>query len=212
MGILDTILDGSSEKRIMDRGVAIIEKAVAENKLLVNIINGYNDLPKAREIKSLSDKEVFEISNSITSGGIAPNLIDDMLRFVRKEDDIVDAIFNLCRAVGRYNSSNDVIKKYVKENLTQISELTSSALKLLHEMHKAETIANARIIRLKIEEIEQKGDDIKDAMLDYSYKSKDVDFRSFYYLQDIAHRADDVLDACEDSSDMIMSIMRSILT
>lgn len=212
MGILDRILGGGSEKRILDRGIGIIDKAVAENKLLVNILNGYDDLERTKEIEKLADREVFEISNAITSGAIAPNLIDDMLRFTNKEDDIVDSIFNLARAMGRYRADNNTINVYVKENLLRHCELVSSALNLLYEMHKTETLAQARAIRLKIEEVEQKGDEIKDAMLDYAYKSKEVDFRSFYYIQSAAYLSDDILDACEDTADMIVSIMRAILT
>ncbi len=212
MSVLDRVLDGSSEKHIMDRGKNIIDKAVEENKLLVKIINGSRDLEAVKEIERLSDKEVFEISNSITSGAIAPNLIDDMLRFINKEDDIVDTIFNVSRALLRYKCTNETVDAYVKKNMLALTELTNSALILLYEMHKVETIDQARVLRAKIEVIEQQGDDIKDAMLDYAYKSKDMDFRSFYYVQSLAYLSDDVLDGCEDSSDMIVSIMRAILT
>ncbi len=212
MTILDRILGGSPEKQVLDRCKAIVDRAVEENKTLIKIINGSTDLKGLREIEQNSDREVFEISNSITTGAIAPNLIDDMLRFVRKEDDIVDTIFNLARAIVRYHGDDEATEKYANKNLLQLSELINSALILLYEMHKVDTLDEARVLRAKIELIEQKGDDIKDAMLDYAYKSKDIDFRSFYYIQNVAYLADDILDGCEDSSDMIVSIMRSILT
>ncbi len=210
MNILDRILDGSSEKHVMDRGKEIIDQAVAANKLLVKILNGSDDLESIKEIESLADKKVFEITYSITSGAIAPNIIDDMIRFVDMEDDIVDTIYNLARAVVRYRR-NDKTDKYLRKNLLRLSDLINSALVLLYEMHKSETIVDARRLRTKISELEQKGDDIKDSMLDYAFEA-DLDFKLFYHMQNVAYLADDVLDGCQDASDMIVSIMRSIIT
>ena len=212
MSIIDRILGGSSEKQIMDRGKKIIEHAVAANKVLVKIIKGSKDLDEIKRLERLPDNEVFEISNSITSGAVAPNLIDDMIRFIDMEDSIVDTIFNLSRAIVRYKGKNRKVNKYITENLLSLTDLIDSGLVLLREMHNADTVAEAQKIRQRIEVVEQNGDEIKDAMLDYAFESKDLDFRSFYYVQSAAYLADDILDGCEDTSDMILSIMRGILT
>ncbi|MDE1833946.1 MAG: DUF47 family protein [Candidatus Micrarchaeota archaeon] len=210
--ILDRILDGSPERHVIERGKRIIDHAVAENNMLPEILSGSGDIEKFRKIENLADKEVFDISSSITSGAIAPNIMEDMLRFINLEDDIVDTIFNLSRAILRYKGRNKKIDKYVKDNVMKLTVLINKALILLYEMHKAETLDRVNKLRAKIQEVEQDGDEIKDAMLDYAYKSKGMDFRAFYYVQDIAYLSDDVLDGCEDASDMIVSMMRSILT
>ncbi len=212
MNILDRIFNGSSEKRVLDRCKKIVDHAVVANKMLLGIINGSKSLDKIRAVEHGSDKEVFDISNSITSGAIAPNLIDDMIRLADNEDSIVDNIFNLSRMIARYRGRNSKEDRYTKENLLRMQKLINAALVLLYEMHKAQTVEQAKKVRLKIEAVEQEGDEIKDAMLDYAYKTRDIDFKSFYYIQEVAHRADDVLDGCEDTSDMILSIMRSIVT
>ncbi len=212
MNILNRILGGSYEKQIMDRGKKIIDHATTANRLLVKIVKGSKDLKEIKRVERLSDNEVFEISGAITSGGIAPNLIDDMIRFVDTEDTIVDTIFNLSRAIVRYKGKNRKVNGYITRNLLDLTDLINRALVLLHQMHDAQTVDEAKRIREKIEVIEQMGDEIKDAMLDYAFESKDLDFRSFYYVQSAAYFADDILDGCEDSSDMILSIMRSIVT
>lgn len=212
MSILDSIFNGSPEKRVLDRCKKIVDHAVAANRMLLVIINGSKSLDQIRDVERDSDKEVFDISNSITSGAIAPNLIDDMIRLADIEDGVVDNIFNLSRMIARYRSGSSKADKYTKENLLRMHKLINAALVLLYELHKAETVDQARKVRLRIEAIEQEGDEIKDAMLDYAYNAKGIDFKSFYYIQEVAHRADDVLDGCEDTSDMILSIMRSIVT
>ena len=211
MSILDRILGVSSEHSVFQRSNKIIDHAVAANKILVKIVKGYRNLDEIRRIENLADKEVFEISNSITAGAIAPNLLDDMIRFVDKEDDIVDTMFNLARAIIRYKNPDRKVEKYVRENLLELTKLINSALVILNEMHKAQTVAQAQVLRSKIESIEQRGDEIKDAMLDYAYDAK-VDFKAFYYIQSAAYLSDDILDGCEDNADMMVSIMRSILS
>ncbi|MCL4365206.1 DUF47 family protein [Candidatus Marsarchaeota archaeon] len=211
MGILDRILDGRSENQIMESGKRIIRHASAANKMLVKIIRGSDDLDGIRDIEQLADKEVFEAASAVTSGAIAPNLIDDMIRFLDMEDDIIDTMFNLARALVRSRGKDRTTDRYVNARLLELTELTNSALTLLYEMHKIERLSDARKYRIKIEGVEQRGDSIKDAMLDYAY-SKKMDFKSFYYMQNVAYLADNILDRCEDTADMIVSIERSILT
>lgn len=211
MKILDRILDGSSENDVFDRSKMIIDYASSANKILVKIINGSEKLDNIHEIEHLSDKEVFEIANSVTSGGIAPNLIDDMIQFINKEDDIVDIIFNLSRAIVRYRKTKKDMDRFTKAKLLALTELINSALVLLYEMHKVDTLSGARRLRTKIKIIENHGDELKDALLDYAYEAR-LNFKSFYYVQSVAYLSDDILDACEDTSDMIVSIMRSVIT
>ena len=211
MRIFDRIFEGSSEHDVFARTKIIIDHAASANKLLVKTINGSNDIDAIHEIERAADKEVFEITNSITSGAIAPNLIDDMMQFVNMQDDIVDTIFNLSRSIVRFRKSRKDMDRFTKAKLLGLSDLTNSALVLLYEMYKVNTLAEAQKLRSKIKIVEQKGDDLKDALLEYAYATK-LDFKSFYYVQDVAYLSDDILDRCEDTSDMIASIMRSIIT
>ena len=212
MKFLDRIFKGSSEHDVFDRSKAIIDHAANANKILVEIISGSTDIAAIHDIEHKSDKEVFEIANSITAGAIAPNLIDDMTQFVTREDDIVDTIFNLSRAIVRYRKTKKDMDNFTKTTLLAMTELTNSSLVLLYEMHKADTLNRANTLRTKIKLIEKQGDELKDALLDYAYHQTGIDFKTFYYVQDVAYLSDDILDSCEDASDMIVSIMRSIIT
>ncbi len=209
--MLNRILDGSSEKSIFEKGKRMVDHAVAANNVLIKIIKKSDDLQELRNIEKLADKEVFELSNAVTSGAVAPNLIDDMIRFVNMEDDIVDTMFNLGRAIIRYRGRNKKVDKYIENKMLKLTALMNSALLLLYEMHNIQKLSDASRFRFKIEAVEQEGDVIKDSMLDYAY-STDLDFKAFYHIQNVAYLADDILDNCEDAADMITSIMRSVLT
>ncbi len=206
------VLGGSNEKHIIEGGLALISLASEANRMLIDVIKGSNNITAIKEVERKADVEVFEASNAITSGAVAPNLIDDLMRFMDLEEGIVDTIFNLSRAIARYRPQNRSVRRYLTSMLLELSSLIEEELSLLYKMHQVTTIAEAAEIRKKIEHLEQKGDLIKDAMIDYAYKSKSTDFKSFYYVQNVAYLADDIMDGCEDTSDMILSIMRSILT
>jgi uncharacterized protein Yka (UPF0111/DUF47 family) len=211
MKILDRIFEGGTEYDVFDRSKRVIDHAISANRILTKIINGSNSIDAIHEIEHASDREIFEIVNSITSGAVSPNLIDDMIQFVDREDDIVDLIFNLSRAIVRYRKTGKDMDRFTKTKLLAHANLTTSALELLRKMLEKETLDEAGELRKKVENVEKAGDAFKDALLDYAYEAK-VDFKAFYYIQDVAYLSDDILDGCEDTSDMIVSIMRSILT
>jgi len=66
--------------------------------------------------------------------------------------------------------------------------------------------------RKEIEALEEQGDDIKDAGLDKLYSmASGMHFLQFYHYSEMLHKSDDILDTCEDFSDVIVSIVTSIL-
>ena len=211
MGFFDTLFDGPSERNIFQNGKNILNLAYTANHLLAKTLKGQNMTEEIRVIEKTSDNEAFSIINSVTSGAVAPNLIDDMIKYIDTEDSIVDAILNLSRTYVRYSEKNPKVRTYVKKALLEQNELTNIALRKLMEMHSAKTIEDINKMRVAVETYEEKGDDIKDALLNFSYKS-DVGYKAFYHMQDVAHLADDILDYCEDVSDIYVGIMLSILT
>ena len=211
MGILDYLLKEGAEQKAFERSKNIIMHATKANALLKDIVNGSSNISGVRKLGKESDKEVFEIVNSITAGAIAPNLIEPMRRFVRREDEIVDHMFSLARALVRYRIKDKRVSSYANRRLMELNGLTYAALKDLHEMQKSDEIKAIGKLRTKIVDIEQAGDDIKDEMLTFAYSSK-IDYKTFNHLLDVAYLTDDILDACEGASDMYFSIMLSILT
>jgi uncharacterized protein Yka (UPF0111/DUF47 family) len=211
MGFLDSVFRNGFEKSIMGESSRIIVHAINANMELRKVINGSGSIKRIKEIEEESDKAVFRISNSITSGGMPPNIIPDLLRFMDFEDNIVDSIFNMARAYARYTIKDKKINDYLQKQLIAMNGLSESALDILLKMHKATTIETAHRLRYEIEKYEQRGDEIKDAMLAYAYNSK-MDYKAFNHILDMAYLSDDVQDNCEDVADRLVTIFVSIIS
>jgi uncharacterized protein Yka (UPF0111/DUF47 family) len=210
MGLLKGIFD-TGEHRIFERARSLIKHSERANALLVRIINGSTNINEMKRITQASDDEVFNISNSITSGSIAPNLIDDMLEFVKSEDRIVDNIYILSKAIARYRIPDEKADRFVRGKLMLAEKLTADALSVLSKIHSADRLDRIRDLRKEVERIEQEGDEIRDLIITYAYKSN-AGYKTFYHMTSLAYLMDDVLDSCEDAADNYMSIMLSILT
>jgi uncharacterized protein Yka (UPF0111/DUF47 family) len=211
MGLLDRLFSGGEQNVIGSMG-SIIEIAKNENKALLDILDGKEkSLLRIKALEQESDNKVFELTNVISSGAISPNVLADMLALVEKEDDISDAIFNLAREMMRYDMPDKKMSKMLRDNIEIIIGLVEQALVELGKMENTANIAEMRKSRREIEVLEQRGDEIKDSLLDFVYKNG-IDFKAFNYISEVAHKCDDILDNCEDSADIFMSIMLSIMT
>jgi len=211
MGFFGKLFGKSSEEEMMGKSSKIVSHALNANNELRKVINGSGSVASIKKIEEASDRAVFDVSNSITSGGMPPNIIPDLLRFMDFEDDIVDSIFNLSRAYVRYKIRNKKMDAYVTRQMVKMCGLSDSAIKVLLKMHKASSVSEARKLRFEIEKYEQAGDNIKDEMVAYAYNSK-MDYKTFNHILDLAYLSDDVQDNCEDVADRLVSIFASIIS
>ncbi len=210
MGLFEDIFD-SGERRVIGMSRRIIEYAIEANMLLEKMIAGEDNVAEIKIIERSADKEVFMITNSIVGGAIAPNIIDDMLLFINKEDDIIDNIFNLSRELKRYRCKKRSMASIIRKSMEESAKLNDRSLSLLLKMHKTDLVWRINKLMLDIELIEEDGDVIKDSMFSLAYKT-DMNFKDFYHMMEVGHIADDILDSCRDSSNMLMSIMSSIIS
>ncbi|MGC8628750.1 MAG: DUF47 domain-containing protein [Candidatus Micrarchaeia archaeon] len=208
MQFLKDFFEGGDEG-IIKRCNVIVELAIKANREILNTLNT-KDISKIRDIEKNSDNVVFNISNLVTSGGIAPNLIDDLLQLIQKEDSIVDSIYNLARELARYSTKNKKATKKLMDTTVSMNRLADSAISMLHKMQESDNIIEIKKLRGEIELLEEKGDELKDALFDFAYKSP-IDFKTFYHTFEIAHLLDDILDNCEDASDMYLTIISSLI-
>ena len=66
-------------------------------------------------------------------------------------------------------------------------------------------------LRKEIETLEEQGDDVKDMGFDRLYRiTPTLQYLQFSHYSELLHKCDDVLDTCEDFSDLIVSIVTSI--
>ncbi len=167
-------------------------------------------------LEKKSDDIAFKISEDITSGAISPNIIDNLLECVQVADDIVDIYYYISRELDRMARAYSAgFKEHhtdwdsVYENMLALAE--KSLLKLKQALSSSD-ISEILELRKEIEDIEEQGDDIKDQGFDRLYSvTPQLHFLEFYHYQELLHKCDDILDSCEDFSDLIVSVVTSIL-
>jgi uncharacterized protein Yka (UPF0111/DUF47 family) len=209
--MLEKILE-SGEQRIMADCQEIIRIAGSANGLLSK--GGFHSDPVLQKIHLLeekSDRKVFSIVEAISTGSVAPNAIDNFMVLVKKEDDIVDSIYNLSREMCRYRIAAKPIEGVVDSKITELLGLAKSAIDALLILFSEDDIGIIHKQRHKVVGLEEDGDVIKDWLLSYAY-AHEMAFKDFYYTTELAHKADDILDSCRSTADYFMNIMISLTT
>jgi uncharacterized protein Yka (UPF0111/DUF47 family) len=211
------------ERNIFSDLTRIFDIATEANIILSKMFKmGYKEkeltesMHAMQSLERKSDDIAFKISEDITSGAISPNIIDNLLESVQKADDIVDTYYYISRELNRMaRAYSGGIQEHhtdwdsVYENILGLAE--ESLIKIKQTLSTSD-MSEILQTRKEIEDIEERGDDIKDQGFDrlYSIASK-LNFLEFYHYQELLHKCDDILDSCEDFSDLIVSVVTSIL-
>ncbi len=175
---------------------------------------------KIRAIRTLekkSDDIAFKLGEDITAGAISPNIIDNLIECEHVADNIVDLYYYLSRELGRMSKANplDFTVHQEAEWISLYENMFALADKSLSKLRQALSTSHVTEIlqlRKEIEDLEEQGDDIKDAGFDKLYSlAPKLHFLQFYHYSELLHKCDDIIDACEDLSDLIVSVVTSIL-
>jgi uncharacterized protein len=182
-----------------------------EEKALIEIMQVVKGLEKK------SDEVAFNLGEKITSGAVSPNILDSLLECVHVADNLVDTYYYLSRELYRMSKAKSANFEIHQETTwaSVYESLLSLAEKSLSKLEKTLSTANISEIlelRKQIEAIEEQGDDIKDAGFDKLYSvGPELHYLQFHHYSQLLHKCDDLLDSCEDFSDLIVSIVTSIL-
>lgn len=170
-----------------------------------------------RVLEKKSDEIAFKLNEDITAGAVSPNLIDDLIESTHLADNIVDIILYLSRELSRMANANITDLKLQEEVewaevYTKMLAFVDQALPKLQLMLSTGSVPQILQLHQEIEALEEKGDDIKDAGFDKLYSvALKLHFLQFYHYSEMLHKSDDILDTCEDLSDVLVSIVTSIL-
>ena len=212
------------EKNIFGELYQIISIAAQANTILKVMFKDccnkqalMENMHAVRTLEKKSDEIAFKLSEDITSGAISPNLIDNLIESAHLADNIVDTIFYLSRELSRMakvNTADSVVHQETEwaELYTQMLLIGDQTIAKLQQMLTTSKVPEILQLRKEIEALEEQGDDIKDAGFDNLYAvSSGLNFLQFYHYSEMLHKSDDILDTCEDLSDVIVSIVTSIL-
>jgi len=176
-----------------------------------------SDTGKISELEKEGDRITQSIEEEIGRGSISASLANDFGRLVDCVDSVLDRAHAVSRqlrrmAQGPVHKSREFDASFRKEQV-RLVEIGRQELRLLRELlatagsDRTKAMAMAR----EIEELEEKGDDVKDAMLDEIYGSwEKLDFAAFNNYIRTTIEADDILDLCEDASDLVIAVTKAL--
>ena len=212
------------EKNVFHELSEILDLAGEANLIMTQmLLEGYTGkslteaMQAIRSLEKKSDDTAFKVSQDITSGAVSPNVLDDLLESVQLADTILDTYYNLSRELNRMAKA-----KFPGEEVSQRTDWTPIFEKMLSLAGKAiievkrlfatSSLTEMIEVRKQIEALEEEGDDVKDAGFDKLYANAPrMQYLQFFHYSELLHKLDDILDACEDLSDTIVSIVNSIL-
>ena len=211
------------EKNIFNELIQIIDIAVEANKLVTSMFKtNYRQkeltelLHAVQSLEKKSDEIAFKISEDITGGAISPNVIDSLLKSVQTADDTVDTYYYIGRELNRMAKAHSAGFEMHHADWDPVYEnmlaLADNSLSKLRQALSSSNVTEIYELRKEIESLEEEGDDVKDLGFDRLYSiTPKLNYLEFYHYQELLHKCDDILDSCEDFSDLIVSVVTSIL-
>ncbi len=212
------------EENIFGELSQIIIIAAEANTNLINMLSDCKNekcldegMQAIRVLENKSDRIAFKVNEDITTGAVSPNILEHLLETVHIADDIVDTYYyqarELCRMYkARFPYSEDVQDAEWIAIFKSMLELADKALGKVKQTLLISDLSDILQLRKEIEALEQQGDEIKDRGFDVLYhEAPHMHYLQFYHYSELLHKFDDILDGCEDLSDLVLSVITSIL-
>jgi uncharacterized protein Yka (UPF0111/DUF47 family) len=178
-------------------------------------VETYNN--SIRDIEKKGDEMDIDFRHEVTSGAISSSLMDNLLELIEKCDDILDKTYFTSRELNRFNINYTMsmdeknIRNHAYAEFITILEENKKALDYVHNILNENDLSKMKLDRKNIEAIEEKVDEIKDNVIDFTYQnSTKMSYLVFEHLNTLAHKLDDLLDDCEDISDLVFTIMLAV--
>jgi len=209
------------EKETFRKIAEIVEVGRKANSLLLETSKTYwyDRSWRVQEVRLLekeADELSFRIKRDLMQGAVAPSLLDNLLKCVDMADGLVDDYYYLSREFARIDGvRREMAKTQAPFELdpvfVQMFELADKAITILEGLLSASDLTKIREERKEIEAIEEEGDETKDNSFDRLYHAaSQLSYLEMMHYSEAIHKLDDILDGCEDLSDLVVSIMTSI--
>ena len=213
------------EKEAFDRIGELARLGEEAIDLLIKILSGtrnglaevvtYTDRISALEKEG--DRITQSLEEELGKGSISASLANDFGRLVDTVDSILDRAHSLSRQLKRVTKrplreAKEFDASFRKEQV-RLVEIGRSQLQILRNLLNiaGSNRTKAMDMTREIEKLEEQGDDVKDAMLDEIYGSwEKLDYASFHNYIQTTIEADDILDLCEDASDLVIAVMKAL--
>ena len=190
-------------------------------KILANSPNGLSDIETCTNrisiLEKQGDKIVQSLEETFGKGSISAILMREFERLADSVDGVLDRAHALSRQMRRVTKrplrEAKEFDAIIRKDQVRLIEIGLTQLQMLRNLFKIAGSDMNQSLELakQIERLEEQGDDVKDNMLDEIYGSWEVlDYASFHNYIETTIEADDILDHCEDASDLVIAIMKGL--
>ena len=207
------------EKKIFLQITEIVNIAKSANEITIGMLTHSPldtltaESQKMQMLEKQADEIVFRIKRDITNGAVNPTLLDNLLECADVADSMVDGYYYFAREItrmARVEPSENRISPFDSALLTML-DLAGKSFAALEELLAEKDISEVMGQRHEIEGSEEEGDEIKDDAFDELYAlAQRMGYINFTHYSELLHKIDDILDASEDLSDMIVTVITSI--
>jgi len=190
-------------------------------KILSDSPNGLSDIETCTDRISLlekqGDKIVQSLEETFGKGSISAILMREFERLADAVDSVLDRAHALSRQIRRVTKRPlrqakefDAVIRKDQVRLVEIGLVQLQHLRKLFSTAGSDMKQSLELAK-QIERLEEQGDDVKDNMLDEIYGSREIlDYASFHNYIETTLEADDILDNCEDASDLVIAIVKGL--
>jgi hypothetical protein len=199
---------------IAEEANAVLSKTLSKDQNELTLDKGMQDI---RLLEKKSDNIAFKVSEDITTGAVSPNTLDNLLESVHIADDVVDIYYYQSRELYRMYKAKFPYSEVLEEKewfslFRDMLDLADKALSKVKQILSISDLTEILQLRKEIETLEEQGDDIKDQGFDWLYRHAPfMHYLQFYHYSELLHKFDDILDGCEDLSELLLSIITSLL-
>lgn len=168
---------------------------------------------KIAELETLADGLHRDAVVAISQGAFFSGTREDFLELMEENDVVADAAQNAARILAESPVDPKSFLILYEEDSATVGDLFAkllTAVRLVEESVRAlETDAEIAVSKsLLVERAEEEGDEIKNRLIRriFAHKS-DLEVLTLLQLRDFVLKLDDIADAAEDSSDLVISLV-----
>lgn len=168
---------------------------------------------KVAELETLADGLHRDAVLAISQGAFFSGTRDDFLELMEENDEVADAAQNAARILAESpidQHSFMILYEQPNATLTDMFDRLQSAVQQMGEsLRSLEVDAELAVSKsLLVERAEEEADEIKNHLIKRIYTHKaDLEVLTLLQLRDFVLKLDEIADAAEDSSDLVISLV-----
>jgi predicted phosphate transport protein (TIGR00153 family) len=209
------------EKKVLDliaQHLAMVQRCAKELKNMISSVEqmNWNLVRSQAEIisryESMADDLHREAVIQIAQGAFFAGMREDFLDLLEKMDDIADASQDAARAIAEAPIDRKVLEYMQKgdSTLNQLLDCIDSSVSTLGEsVESLRTNAEVAVNKsLDVEKAEEAADQIKSELISrLSAQRQHMDVLTYLQVKEAIFKLDEVADAAENCSDLVITIV-----